>query len=74
MEQLAERIRDADQKYIELFSNSGQTIQELQKRSDELEEVYRDLQIQSTTGEAPPNKEEWLKEIGYTEDVVPSSK
>ena len=68
VQELAQRVRIVDNRYIEVFSKPGDTIAELNQRLDQLKE------LQATVEGAPQSNDDLMKMIGYTGHLAPSSK
>ena len=68
VQELAQRVRIVDNRYIDIYSKPGDTIAELNQRREQLRE------LQATVEGAPQSDDDLMKMIGYTGHLVPSSK
>jgi CRP-like cAMP-binding protein len=68
VQELAQRVRIVDNRYIDIFSKPGDTIAELNQRREQLRE------LQAAVVGAPQSDDDLMKMIGYTGHLAPSSK
>ena len=68
VQELAQRVRIVDNRYIDIFSKPGDTIAELSQRREQLRE------LQAAVVGAPQSDDDLMKMIGYTGHLAPSSK